>query len=76
MPEAFQVLTAETPERPARRKKVYLSSEEREALIRIEAQAETLQDFFRSIDGDTVDYPYVVLGRILEQIKALLEANA
>lgn len=55
---------------------MYLSSEEREALIRIEAQAETLQDFFRSIDGDTVDYPYVVLGRILEQIKALLEANA
>lgn len=76
VPEAFMMQTVETPERPARRKKMYLSSEEREALIRIEAQAETLQAFFRSIDGDKLDYPGVVLGRILEQIKTLLEANA
>lgn len=75
VPEAFKELTAETPEQPARRRKVFLSKEERDALVRIEAQVETLQAFFKAENSDYLDYPGVVLGRILEQVKGLLEAD-
>lgn len=71
VPEAFQVITAETPEQPAGRKVMFFSKEEREALIRIEAQVEVLQDYFKTVD-DGMDYPGIVLGRILEQVKGLM----
>lgn len=73
VPEAFQVITAETPEQPAGRKVMFFSKEEREALIRIEAQVETLKAFFE-VEGASTgqDYPTVILGRILEQVKGLM----
>lgn len=73
VPEAFQVITAETPEQPAGRKVMFFSKEEREALIRIEAQVETLKAFFE-VEGASTgqDYPMVILGRILEQVKGLM----
>lgn len=33
---------------------------------------EVLQDFFKCEDGDNLDYPGIVLGRILEQVKGLM----
>lgn len=73
VPEAFQVITAETPEQPAGRREMFFSKEEREALIRIEAQVETLKAFFE-VEGASTgqDYPTVILGRILEQVKGLM----
>lgn len=79
VPEEFQKDHIETPEQPARRSlmaSIFLSKDEREALIRIEAQAETLQEYFRREGTDGMDFPGVILGRILEQVKALLEADA
>ena len=73
VPEAFQVITAETPEQPAGRGVMFFSKEEREALIRIEAQVETLKAFFEVAGASTgQDYPTVILGRILEQVKGLM----
>lgn len=57
---------------------MFFSKEEREALIRIEAQVETLKAFFE-VEGASTgqDYPTVILGRILEQVKGLMgEADA
>lgn len=71
VPEAFMTQTVETPEQPAGRKVMFFSKEEREALIRIEAQVEVLQDYFKTVD-DGMDYPGIVLGRILEQVKGLM----
>lgn len=71
VPEAFQVIATETG-----RKVMFFSKEEREALIRIEAQVEVLQEYFKTVD-DGIDYPGIVLGRILEQVKGLMgEADA
>ena len=73
VPEAFMTQTVETPEQPAGRKVMFFSKEEREALIRIEAQVETLKAFFE-VEGASTgqDYPTVILGRILEQVKGLM----
>lgn len=73
VPEAFMTQTVETPEQPAGRKEMFFSKEEREALIRIEAQVETLKAFFE-VEGASTgqNYPTVILGRILEQVKGLM----
>lgn len=73
VPEAFQVLTAETPEKPAKEKIMFLSREEREVLIRIQVQVETLQEYFKfEREATGMDYPGVVLGKVLEQVTQLL----
>lgn len=73
VPEAFMTQTAETPEKPAKEKIMFLSREEREALIRIQVQVETLQEFFKCEGLETgMDYPSTVLGRVLAQVTQLL----
>lgn len=79
--EAFARVTApepSEPEAPAERsRKMYLSAKEREALVKVQTEAEVLMEYFKAPEGDSLDYPGIILGRIAEQVGELLkEAEA
>ena len=68
------IITPAEPEQPAERRRMsYLSKEQREALIKVETEAEILKEFFRSEGFDASEFPGNILERMAEQLKQLLE---
>lgn len=77
--EAFARVTPSEPSEPAapaeRSRKMYLSAKEREALVKVQVEAEILMEYFKAPESDVMDFPCIVLGRIAEQVGELLKED-
>ena len=64
----------EKPAAPAERsRKMYLSAKEREALVKVQVEAEILMEYFKAPESDVMEFPGIILGKIAEQVGELLK---